>query len=110
MQYKIDFKKLNWEVPFEGIKHKYVDQENIRIRLVEYDRKMPPHWCEKPHYGYVLEGIFEIEFDEDAIPHFWTEDSVIAFAVKVHNKYIQQTSRADKETIKKAKKARRILI
>jgi len=69
MQYKIDFKKLNWEVPFEGIKHKYSDQENIRIRLVEYDRSMPPHWCEKSHYGYILEGIFEIEFDSQKVTY-----------------------------------------
>ena len=67
MQYKVDFIKLSWEVPFEGIRHKYLDQENIRVRLVEYDRSMPPHWCEKPHYGYVLEGIFEIEFDHETI-------------------------------------------
>ena len=67
MNYKVDFKKSSWEVPFEGIRHKYSDQDNIRVRLVEYDRAMPPHWCEKPHYGYVLEGIFEIEFDHETI-------------------------------------------
>ena len=69
MQYKIDFKKLKWEVPFEGIKHKYLDQENIRVRLVEYERNMPPHWCEKSHFGYVLEGIFEIEFENQKITY-----------------------------------------
>ena len=67
MQYKIDFKRLNWEVPFGGIRHKYLDQDGIRLRLVEYDQSMPPHWCEKPHYGIVLEGIFEIEFDHERI-------------------------------------------
>lgn len=67
MQYKIDFEKLEWEVPYEGIRHKYLDQENIRMRLVEYHRKMPPHWCKKPHFGYVLEGTFEIEFDNQII-------------------------------------------
>jgi len=67
MRYKIDFKKLDWEFPFEGIKHKFLDQENIRVRLVEYDQSMPPHWCEKAHYGYVLEGTFEIEFDNETI-------------------------------------------
>ena len=66
-QYKIDFKRLNWEVPFGGIRHKFLDQDGIRLRLVEYDRSMPLHWCEKPHYGIVLEGIFEIEFDHETI-------------------------------------------
>ena len=55
MNYKVVFKDLKWEVPFIGIKHKYLHQENIKVRLVEYDQKMPPHWCEKSHYGYVLE-------------------------------------------------------
>lgn len=67
MEYKIDFDRLNWEVPFEGVRHKYLNQNNIRMRLVEYDRSMPPHWCEKPHFGIVLDGVFEIEFDHETI-------------------------------------------
>ncbi len=67
MQYRIDFKKLEWESPFAGVRHKCLDQQNIRVRLVEYDQSMPPHWCEKAHYGYVLEGVFEIEFDNETI-------------------------------------------
>jgi quercetin dioxygenase-like cupin family protein len=63
MQYRIDFKDLDWETPLEGVRHKYLDQDNIRMRLVEYGREMPPHWCDKAHYGIVLEGIFDIEFD-----------------------------------------------
>jgi quercetin dioxygenase-like cupin family protein len=31
--------------------------------VVEYFPDMPPHWCEKGHVGYILEGEFEIEFD-----------------------------------------------
>jgi quercetin dioxygenase-like cupin family protein len=30
--------------------------------MVEYSRDLPPHWCEKGHIGYVLEGRIEIEF------------------------------------------------
>ena len=67
MEYKIDFEKLDWLIPFEGIRHKIVDQENIRIRLVEYDRSMPPHWCENPHFGIVLDGVFEIEFAHEIL-------------------------------------------
>jgi len=69
VKYKIDFDKLSWMVPFKGIRHKILDQENIRMRLVEYDRSMPPHWCEKPHYGIVLDGVFEIEFDHETIQY-----------------------------------------
>jgi quercetin dioxygenase-like cupin family protein len=67
MKYKVDFEELSWETPLEGVRHKISDQVNIRTRLVEYDRTMPPHWCEKPHYGIVLEGIFEIEFDSGTV-------------------------------------------
>jgi quercetin dioxygenase-like cupin family protein len=32
---------------------------------VEYTKDMPPHWCEKGHIGYVLEGQFEIKFEKE---------------------------------------------
>ena len=67
MQYKTDFDGLDWETPLEGVRHKVLDQDNIRMRLVEYGREMPPHWCEKAHYGMVLEGEFEIEFDHETL-------------------------------------------
>jgi quercetin dioxygenase-like cupin family protein len=62
IQYKVDFDKLEWESPIEGVRHKYIDQDRLRMRLVEYSKKMPPHWCEKGHYGYVIEGNMEIEY------------------------------------------------
>ncbi len=83
MKYKIDFKKLNWKIPFEGIKHKYLDQENIRVRLVEYDRNMPPHWCEKAHYGYLLNGIMDIEYDNQVI-RYVKGDGIFIPAGKEH--------------------------
>lgn len=62
VQYRVDFDKLDWESPIEGVRHKYIDQNSLRIRLVEYSREMPPHWCEKGHYGYLIEGQMEIEY------------------------------------------------
>jgi quercetin dioxygenase-like cupin family protein len=61
--YKADFGSIEWEIPFEGVRHKYLDQDGQRLRLVEYSKEMPPHWCEKGHYGYVISGQMEIEFD-----------------------------------------------
>ena len=60
--YKIDFGSLEWESPMPGIRHKVVQHGSKKIRLVEFSREMGPHWCEKAHYGYILEGTFEIEF------------------------------------------------
>jgi hypothetical protein len=42
VQYKTDFDKLEWESPIEGVRHKYIDQNNLRIRLVEYSKEMHP--------------------------------------------------------------------
>ena len=63
LQYKVDFSNLEWESPLEGVKHKYIDQDHLRLRLVEYSKTMPPHWCEKGHYGYLIEGQMEIEYE-----------------------------------------------
>ena len=60
--YKVDFGNINWKLPFEGVRHKYLDQDGLRLRLVEYSKEMLPHWCEKGHYGYIISGQMEIEF------------------------------------------------
>jgi quercetin dioxygenase-like cupin family protein len=65
--YKTDFQKLDWVSPIEGVRHKYIDQNNLRVRLVEYSKEMPLHWCEKGHYGYLIEGQIEIEFENSKI-------------------------------------------
>lgn len=62
--YKVDFESLEWELPMEGIRHKIFSRGNRKLRLVEYDKKMPLHWCERGHIGYVLEGEMEIKFNE----------------------------------------------
>jgi quercetin dioxygenase-like cupin family protein len=67
VQYKADFDTLEWESPIEGVRHKYIDQNNVRMRLVEYSKEMPPHWCEKGHYGYLIEGQMELEYESSKI-------------------------------------------
>ncbi|MDD5312744.1 MAG: cupin domain-containing protein [Dehalococcoidia bacterium] len=68
-QYKADFSKLEWEIPIEGVRHKYFDRDGLRLRLVEYSKDMPPHWCEKGHYGYVIEGRMEIEYENGSVTY-----------------------------------------
>ena len=67
IKYKIDFNELKQGAPFPGIEHKFKDQENIRVRMVEYHRDMEPHWCEKGHYGIMLEGTWDIEFPSGTV-------------------------------------------
>jgi len=68
-QYKVDFSNLQWESPMVGVRHKYLDQNGLRLRLVEYSKEMPLHWCEKGHYGYVIEGRMEIEYENGSVTY-----------------------------------------
>lgn len=63
MKYKERLGELPWIEPAEGVRHKVFDQDGKRLRLVEYSRRMPEHWCEKGHFGIVLSGALEIEFN-----------------------------------------------
>ncbi|MFH0777803.1 MAG: cupin domain-containing protein [Candidatus Eisenbacteria bacterium] len=67
MQHRIDFDELEWKSPIEGVRDKSVVQDGRRVRLVEYSRSMPPHWCEKGHFGYVLEGEMEVEYPGETV-------------------------------------------
>ncbi len=67
ISYKIDFENIEWESPIAGVRHKFVDLDNQRIRIVEYSKELPPHWCEKGHCGYLIEGRMEIEYNETKI-------------------------------------------
>jgi quercetin dioxygenase-like cupin family protein len=69
VHYKIQFDKFQWEAPLAGVRQKQFVQGNQRRRLVEYSTEMPLHRCEKGHYGYVIEGQLEIEFDNAEITY-----------------------------------------
>lgn len=60
--YKIKFDQIEWESPIAGVRHKCVDFDGQRIRIVEYTKDLPLHWCQKGHYGYLLSGKLAIEF------------------------------------------------
>ena len=67
VQYKVEFDKLEWESPIKGVRHKYIDQNNLRLRLIEYSKEMAPYWCEKGHYGHLIHGQIEIEYENSKI-------------------------------------------
>ena len=62
MNYKINFSSIPWETPIKGLRHKVMKHGRRQLRMVEYTKEMSPHWCEKGHTGYVLEGRLEITF------------------------------------------------
>ena len=67
LQHKIRFDDIEWESPIEGVRYKKYIYNNKQVRLVEYSKEMPPHWCEKGHYGMILEGEMEIEYPDEKI-------------------------------------------
>lgn len=62
--YRIDFDGIDWEEPMAGVRHKIVVQGDTKLRLVEYFKSMEPHWCSRGHVGMILEGEFEIRYDD----------------------------------------------
>lgn len=64
-KYRVEFHTIDWESPIEGMRHKVDIPFGKKLRLVEYFKDMPIHWCDKGHYGYILEGRLEIEFETE---------------------------------------------
>ena len=84
MQYKVDFGSMEWETPAEGVRFKAYEQGGKKLRLVEFAKEfVEPDWCTKGHFGYILEGQIEIDFDGKAIP-FGPGDGVFIPAGEEH--------------------------
>jgi len=83
MNYRIDFDGIPWKSPMKGVRHKIVSEGTRRLRLVEYSKEMEPHWCEKGHVGYLLDGRFEIRFD-NAVLTFGPGDGIFIPAGREH--------------------------
>lgn len=73
--YRVDFEAIPWISPMEGVRCKVHAEGDRRLRLVEYAATMPLHWCEKGHWGWILEGTFEIAFERETLV-FRTGDGV----------------------------------
>lgn len=68
-QKKIDFPKMAW-TPIPGAQFKTFQRENFQIRLMEiFDDFEEKDWCQKGHYGYVLEGQLNIDFNGHIIEY-----------------------------------------
>lgn len=62
------FDTIDWVSPAEHVRQKAHSVAGQQIRVVEFTRGMQhPEWCLKGHFGYVLEGKLEIEFDTGTI-------------------------------------------
>ncbi len=74
--YKIDFESIPWHSPLEGMRARACESDGRQLRVVEYAKEMAPHWCDKGHIGYILEGRFEIRFGNGQVDTFEPGDGV----------------------------------
>ncbi|MCP5051751.1 MAG: cupin domain-containing protein [bacterium] len=81
--YKVEFQSLPWQSLMKGVRFKVCRQEDRQLRLVEYTAEMEPHWCEKGHIGYILEGRLEIRFEKEVVV-FSAGDGVFIPSGKEH--------------------------
>ena len=59
---KVDFDLMEWKQGRPGVRFKVYCQGSRQLRLVEFQTTdSDPHWCERGHIGYVLQGGLEIE-------------------------------------------------
>ena len=65
---KISFDKLEWQIPLPNARSKAVVHGEQQMRILELDQEfVDPHWCEKGHALYVLEGELELEFVDSRV-------------------------------------------
>ena len=81
--YKIELKQAPWESPMKRLRFKVIKDSRKQLRVVEYSNEMEPHWCEKGHMGYVLEGQMEIQFTHKKVV-FYPGDGLLIPSGKDH--------------------------
>ena len=63
-QCKIDFTLIPWEIQAKGARSKTYRHSGKQVRLVEFtDEFVETDWCTKGHFGYMLEGQLEVNFN-----------------------------------------------
>ncbi|MGD2108787.1 MAG: cupin domain-containing protein [Phycisphaerae bacterium] len=66
--YLVRFGQLDETSPAEHVRQRAYTLGGQQIRVVEFTRGMQhPEWCVRGHFGYMLEGSLEIEFDHGTI-------------------------------------------
>lgn len=64
MKYLVDFDKVAWNEPAEGVRSKTFINGNQQIRLIEFSEGfIEPDWCRNGHAGYVIDGEFSNDYN-----------------------------------------------
>ena len=82
--YMVDFEKIDWISPTEGIRFKAYEKEGKTIRLMELsDAYHDADWCRHGHIAYIIDGQFSVKL-EDHIENFKKGDTVFVPAGDAH--------------------------
>jgi hypothetical protein len=66
MSHHISFESMPWDSKAKGQRFKAYAESGRQIRLMELTPEfVETGWCLKGHVGYVLDGVLELEFEED---------------------------------------------
>ncbi|MHB8867969.1 MAG: hypothetical protein ACYC6T_17270 [Thermoleophilia bacterium] len=67
-RFRVNFDEIEWEAPLPGVRFKAHRSGERQIRLTECTPEfVEPQWCEKSHYGLVLDGTLEVDFCGDLV-------------------------------------------
>lgn len=67
---KVMFDSLVWQEAMPGARFKIFSDGKKQMRLLEFTSEfVEPHWCEKGHIGFVLNGELEIDFDGQIVSY-----------------------------------------
>ncbi|MDP1611152.1 MAG: hypothetical protein Q8M11_08830 [Sulfuritalea sp.] len=67
---KVVFDFLEWQEAMPGARFKIYSDGKKQMRLLEFTSEfVEPHWCEKGHIGFVLNGELEIDFDGQIVSY-----------------------------------------
>ena len=69
-EHKVDFDSIPWETAAPGFRFKAFKGGDCQLRMVEITREfVEADWCEKCHFGIVLEGELVIDFDGNFVSY-----------------------------------------
>lgn len=80
-RYKVAFDALECESPMPGTRFKVFRQGAQQFRLVEITTEfVDPHWCEKGHQGFVIDGELEVDFKGSVVRYPKPQASIFPMA------------------------------
>lgn len=87
MTHQIRFEELEWESKATGQRFKKHAQHGQQIRLVELTPEFEePNWCSKGHAGFILEGVLELEFENETLIYREGDGFIIPDGAADHHK------------------------